>query len=187
MKSKKTGINYISVLLSLFLVLIYTFPATAFERHISSGKKFVWSENAGWINFQPSNGGVLVHESYLSGFAWSENVGWIKLGVDGGGPYGNSNYSNWGVNLSTSGELSGYAWSEVAGWVNFNPTHSQVMINDYGYFSGYAWSENIGWIKFKKETAPEYVVLVASKPPLNPVVDDNGNTFGWTSAERRIQ
>ncbi len=41
---------------------------------------FGWSENAGWINFKPTNGGVTIDSSgNFSGYAWGENVGWIHF------------------------------------------------------------------------------------------------------------
>ena len=134
-------------------------PASAAEGNIDATEKYAWSENAGWVNLRPTHGGVTVHDTHLSGYAWAENIGWIKLGSDSGGPYGNSDATDWGVNMDGSGKLSGYAWSEVAGWINFNPTHSQVTVDLItGSFSGYAWSENVGWIHFKNE-APAYNVV----------------------------
>ena len=56
-----------------------------------------WSENSGWQNFRPDNGGVTVNDTCLSGYAWAENIGWVKLG-SGTGPYDNTTSANWGVN-----------------------------------------------------------------------------------------
>ena len=57
----------------------------------------VQSENSGWQNFRPDNGGVTVNDTCLSGYAWAENIGWVKLG-SGTGHYGNTTSANWGVN-----------------------------------------------------------------------------------------
>ncbi len=38
---------------------------------------FGWSENVGWVNFDPVTIDPLSGE--LDGYAWSENVGWIPL------------------------------------------------------------------------------------------------------------
>lgn len=129
------------------------------EGNIDPAKSFAWSENQGWINFAPANGGVTVNVAgYLSGYAWAENIGWIKLGNNAGGPYGNTTANDWGVNMNGSGKLSGYAWSENAGWINFFPSYSQVTINkNDGTFDGYAWAENIGWVHFKN-ASPAYNV-----------------------------
>ena len=160
----KTSIRGIATLLLVCILLCGLFApktAPASEGNIDTTNKYAWSENGGWLNFRPTNGGVTVHGTYLSGYAWAENIGWIKLG-SGTGPYDNNSSTNWGVNRdSSTGALSGYAWSENAGWVNFNPTNSQVIINtSTGKFSGYAWAENVGWIHFQN-ASPEYYVQVA--------------------------
>jgi len=131
------------------------------EGNIDNSEKYAWSENAGWENFRPTNGGVTVRSQYLSGYAWAENLGWVKLG-SGAGPYQNTTTDNWGVNRNpATGALSGYAWSELAGWINFNPTYSHVIIDPAtGSFDGYAWSENAGWIHLNG-AAPAYNVAVA--------------------------
>ena len=123
---------------------------------------YAWTENAGWANAAPTNGGVTVHfdgtSGYLTGLAWGENIGWIKLGANAGGPYGNSSATDWGVNLNAAGSLSGYAWGENVGWVKFNPAFGGVQVNTAnGQFSATAWGENIGWLKFSG-TAPDYGV-----------------------------
>jgi len=147
----------------LALALLFFFsalqPAWAAEGNIHTDERYAWAENAGWINFRPTDGGVTVHDTYLTGHAWAENIGWIKLAYDGNGPYDNDAVDNWGVNADANGNLSGYAWNEIVGWINFNPSHSQVTIElSNGSFDGYAWAENAGWIHFKNES-PAYHVL----------------------------
>jgi uncharacterized membrane protein len=76
-----------------------------------------WGENIGWINLNPSTGGVL-HDGVgnLSGYAWGENVGWI-----------NFNPSGAGVKIdSTTGAFSGMAWGENIGWINFAPSGKAI-------------------------------------------------------------
>ena len=46
---------------------------------ISSTEKYAWSDQVGWINFNPINGGVDVSDITLTGSAWSDNHGWIDL------------------------------------------------------------------------------------------------------------
>jgi hypothetical protein len=130
--------------------------------NIDLTNKHAWTENAGWANFAPTNGGVTVHyngtSGYLTGYAWGENIGWIKLGDDSGGPYHNDSATDWGVNLDAASNLSGYAWSENAGWLAFNSTHSTVTVDmATGRLDGDAWGENIGWVRFKG-SAPDYNV-----------------------------
>jgi len=129
---------------------------------IDPTNKCAWSENTGWANAVPTNGGVTVRfngtSGYLTGLAWGENIGWIKLGNDSGGPYANGSASNWGVNLDAAGRLAGYAWGENVGWIKFDSAYSAVTIDmDTGRFNGNAWGENIGWVSFKG-TAPDYNV-----------------------------
>ncbi|MBU4429926.1 MAG: immunoglobulin domain-containing protein, partial [Verrucomicrobia bacterium] len=129
--------------------------------NIDPTNKNAWTENAGWANASPTNGGVTVYfdgtNGYLTGLAWGENIGWIKLGDNTGGPYNNTSATDWGVNL-TSSNLSGYAWGENVGWIKFNSAYHQATIEmATGRFNGYAWGETIGWVRFKG-TAPDYNV-----------------------------
>lgn len=135
-----------------------TGPATG----IDPADKHAWSENSGWLNAAPTNGGVVVHfdgtSGYLSGYAWSENLGWVKFGGNVPGPYGNDTAINWGVNIAPDGSLAGYAWAENAGWIKFGPEQGHARIDLLtGRFEGRAWGENIGWISFKG-TSPWYNV-----------------------------
>jgi len=130
------------------------------DGNIDAASKYAWSVNAGWLNFNPANGGVTVNAAggYLAGCAWGENVGWVKLG-SGTGPYANTGANNWGVNMDGRGNLSGYAWSPNVGWINFHPDNaSPVTINPgTGQFAGYAWAENCGWVHFQN-ASPAYGV-----------------------------
>ncbi len=55
----------------------FIYPARAADGVFSG---YAWSENAGWINFSPSGGGVTVDANgYLQGYAWGENLGWISF------------------------------------------------------------------------------------------------------------
>jgi uncharacterized repeat protein (TIGR01451 family) len=126
-----------------------------------------WSERAGWINANPSFGGVELVESgstgYFLGYVWQENVGWIHLGL-GAVPYpatASQTSTNYGVKVGApdgtgKGILTGHAWSERAGWLKFDPTCAggetcsqsfyQWTGSGEGRMSGFAWSENLGWV-----------------------------------------
>ena len=176
----KASIIRITLFGLVCLLLSASHSAVAAEGNISNTEKYAWSENAGWLNFRPADGGVTVHDTYLSGYAWAENLGWIKLGADSGGPYTNSDSSNWGVNRDPSGALSGYAWSENVGWINFNPSHSQVIIDPTTLkFDGYAWAENVGWAHFQNES-PEYYVMQEAGAPT--VTTQAVSAIGLTTA-----
>ena len=77
--------------LSMIGVLLYGLcgPAKvlAGETNIDSFYKYAWSETSGWVNFRPSQGGVMVHDTYLSGYAWAENIGWIHFKHTGANAY----------------------------------------------------------------------------------------------------
>lgn len=133
---------------------------------ISTTNQYAWSENAGWLNFNATNGNVQVYADHLEGFVWAENLGWIRLGSHTGGgahTYTNNSNTTYGVNHNGAGTLSGYAWSENAGWINFQTSQSQVTIDATGVFDGYAWSENIGYIHFRN-ASPAYQVAVQRDP-----------------------
>jgi len=71
---------------------------------------YAWATNAGWINLNPTNGGVVNDGSgNLSGYAWGEGTGWI-----------NFDPANGGVTIASDGTFSGYAWSQTRGWIVFN-------------------------------------------------------------------
>ena len=155
--------------MALCALLIPAVAVQAQTGNIYPDAKFAWSENAGWLNFRPTGGGVTVYADHLEGYAWAENIGWVRLGsYIGGGThtYGNTSAADYGVN-NTGGVLSGYGWSENAGWINFKPTDGGVTIDGGGKFSGYAWGENIGWVHFSN-ASPEYSVAIkayATTPP----------------------
>ncbi len=156
-------------LLGLVLTVLAVGVALA-AGNISDTSKWAWGTNAGWINFNPDNGGVTVYPDHLQGYAWGENVGWIRLGKHTGGSphtYGNTSNTDYGVNRNTgTGALSGYAWSTNAGWINFAPTNGGVTVSPAGEFSGDAWGENIGWIRFSGTAQNSTTYKVATAGPL---------------------
>ena len=134
--------NPIGLVLAAILVLSF---ASAYAENIDpyqDNSQYAYSENAGWLNFEPNaagpNVGVAVSSSKLTGFIWAENIGWINL----------SPASYGGVFNDGAGNLSGYAWGENVGWINFSPSYGGVTIDIDGNFDGWAWGENIGWINF---------------------------------------
>lgn len=140
--------------------------------NIDPVNKWAWGTNIGWLNFNPTHGGVTVYADHLEGYAWAENIGWIRLGTHTGGgshTYANTAADNYGVNRDSSGNLSGYGWSTTSGWINFNPSHSQVTIDPTtGAFDGYAWAENVGWIHFKDGSGATAYGLVTSFSGASP-------------------
>lgn len=82
----------------------------------SSVTGYAWSENYGWINFDPSGDeGVENNNGTLLGYAWGENLGWINFAP-----------TNGGVTIDSDGYWHGYAWSEKVGWIAFNCSESTL-------------------------------------------------------------
>jgi len=147
--------------------------------HIDDTNKYAWGANVGWINFNPTDGGVTVYTDHLEGYAWGENAGWIRMGTHAAGgthAYGNSSTSDYGVNIDGSGTLSSYAWGANVGWINFSPTNGGVTIDLIsGALSGYAWGENTGWIRFSNTTlgASSYQVVAQMDDGPEDSIEDN--------------
>ena len=111
---------------SAFLVF-FIFTGASFA-HAASGSidpvnKYAWGTVAGWINFAPTNGGLTVSDSGITGYAWGANTGWINFSPTQGG-----------VTNTTAGVLGGFAWDEGGGWVSF----TGVTIDANGQFHGMA-------------------------------------------------
>ena len=133
--------------IALFLiVMLLTVTRAENIDPYNTGEQYSWSENAGWLNFEPAMGpGVHVSSSIVQGFVWAENIGWVNLSPS---TYG-------GVLNDGNGNLSGFAGAENAGWINLDPDVPddkqnlyKVTVDSDGRFSGWAWGENVGWIHF---------------------------------------
>jgi hypothetical protein len=74
----KKIIRYIlyPVLVIGITVNLFSVAYAATDSNIDPEDKWAWSTNAGWINFNPPDGGVMVCSDHLEGYAWGENVGW---------------------------------------------------------------------------------------------------------------
>ena len=117
-----------TLFVSLLFGLISPFVQAA---PISPTDKYAWSDQVGWINFNPTNGGVDISDTTLTGSAWSDNHGWINLqpttsGVD------NTVVDD--ISLGCIGDLSGQAWNTHLGWLDFE----DVYIDSNGDFQGTA-------------------------------------------------
>lgn len=145
--------------------------------------QYAWSENAGWINAEPSgNGGpgVEVHDFALQGWMWGENIGWISLSCEND-EHGAASCDDvgYGVKHDGAGALSGLAWSENAGWIDFSPTSAGVTVDvTTGEFGGHAWGENVGWISFRSVGSNPFVLKTSwncdpppGPPAATPVLD----------------
>jgi hypothetical protein len=75
---------------------------------------------------KPTNGGVTVTDSTLTGYAWAQNTGWISFNTTQSGVTNNG------------GTLGGFAWSQGEGWLSF----TGVTIDSNGKFHGTATGNN---------------------------------------------
>lgn len=109
---------------------------------------YLWSENIGWIDFQPSgpypvepNSGVRREGNKLIG--WARILSIKDAGINSGG------WEGWI-------KLSGLAQDGSSYGVEINPTTSKL--------SGYGWSDELGWIDFSRSV----INIVPPLPPLPP-------------------
>jgi hypothetical protein len=143
-KTKRTLFSFGLAFFCIASIAVWYVAASAVT-NIKTQYQYAWSENAGWLGFGSSDGGVMVTDTALTGYIWSENLGWISLNCSNTNSCDASSYK---VANDNEGNLSGNAWGENIGWVNFSPSNGGVHIDTSGNFSGYAWSENTGWIIF---------------------------------------
>ncbi|MDM8566952.1 fibronectin type III domain-containing protein [Candidatus Halobeggiatoa sp. HSG11] len=169
------------LLSSLFMLEVFAIG------NINTTDKYAWNTNGGWVNFNPTNGGVTVYNDHLEGYVWAENIGWIRLGTYTDGSthtYANTSQTDYGVNNDGSGNLSGYGWSSNAGWIKFDHSYSPVTINaTTGNFDGYAWAENAGWINFQNASPAykvSYNVLLAPTNLNGTAASETQINLSWT-------
>lgn len=166
----------------IFSMLETNVFASSTDGTIDSAYKYAWNENAGWIDFGATEGGVHISDTALTGYAFGESVGWISLNCSNNSSCATADYK---VQNDGAGNLSGYAWNENTGWINFNPSAGGVTINSSGEFLGHAWGENIGWIIFNCGTTSscgtvDYKVKTdwrprSARPACNNSLDDDND------------
>jgi len=186
------AINLVSVLF-LTTVLFIGNQKLLYAENIdpdNQGYQYAWSENLGWINFDPQGSGAVgvdVSDNALSGYAWSENAGWISFSCDN---TNSCNQVDYGVSNNGQGVLSGYAWAENTGWISFschntsscsNIDYGVTIDNSNGQLQGFAWGENTGWIQFTSNGGIDYGVITAWQPQ-DDVQDEDTICFIATAA-----
>jgi hypothetical protein len=178
------------LLVIVLLAALLALAARVFAENIDPNNdqsQFAWSENTGWINFEPAGGGgVDVGATSVTGFAWGENIGWINMNCSNNGTCGTVNY---GVTRSGS-NLAGYAWSENRGWISFSCTNTAscgtvnygVTIDGSNELQGYAWGENIGWISMNCDNTASCATVPYDVQIAGGADNDAcpGGTFGGT-------
>ncbi|MHB8831327.1 MAG: carboxypeptidase-like regulatory domain-containing protein [Patescibacteria group bacterium] len=114
-------ISLCALMAAFGLVFPYKASASLSVGSIIDPDKYAWGDKLGWINFLPTNGGLTITDSGITGYAWSDNFGWINFSPNLGG-----------VTNNCVGSLGGYAWSSQLGWINM----SGVTISTSGVFTG---------------------------------------------------
>ena len=161
------------------ILLLALANITTAQSTISNTDRYAYAANAGWIDFRAdATNGTRVLDTCLSGYAYAANFGWIHLG-DGtpanGHTYSTSSASDYGVNLSPTGQLTGYAYAANVGWITFEQTHGQPTLNLItGKFTGYAYSANLGWIALDTTTSDLATTTIA-----RPDSDTDGIPDTW--------
>lgn len=90
---------------------------------IDSTYKYGWSNVGGYVNFAPTQAGLTITDTGITGYAWSANSGFINFDT-----------ALSGVTNDGEGTLGGFAWAEGAGWISF----TGVTIDSTGRFAGTA-------------------------------------------------
>lgn len=159
-----------------FFFLISVFASTASAASISV-TGYAWSDTIGWIQFNPTYGGVTLDDATgdLNGYAWSDNIGWVSFdATDATHPSAKIN------NITTCGSscvVSGWAKAIGAdnngwdGWISMSgatPAYSVNLDKITGNFSGYAWgSDVVGWISFSGAGYGVTIIPVIPVPTLS--------------------
>jgi hypothetical protein len=157
---------------------VLTSLATA-QSTISTYDRYAYAANAGWIDFRTdATSGTRVLDTYLSGYVYAANLGWIHLGdgtPDNGHTYSSSSATDYGVNVSPTGQLTGYAYSANIGWIIFEQVHGLPTLNLItGKFTGHAYAANFGWIALDTTNSDLATTTIA-----RPDGDSDGMPDTW--------
>jgi hypothetical protein len=143
------------------MVLACSTPAWA--ETVQPDRRWVWSENAAWMDARPLGGGgpgLHADDGVVSGWLYAANVGWVSANCLNTGSCAEVPY---GLRLEEIPQqpgrlrLTGHLWSENAGWIvahclstsSCTDTHYGLEVDLLsGQVEGLAWSENLGWINF---------------------------------------
>jgi hypothetical protein len=117
------GTIALGVLLPLLLALAPLTRASQTSGTIDSAYKYAWSSVGGWVNLAPTNGGLTITDTAITGYAWSANTGWLNFDT-----------AQSGVTNNAEGTLGGFAWDAGGGWLSF----TGVTIDSSGRFHGTA-------------------------------------------------
>jgi hypothetical protein len=161
------------------IALLALASPAAGQSTISTADRYAYTANSGWFDFHAdATSGTRVLDTCLSGYAYAANIGWIHLGdgsPDNGHTYSTSSASDYGVNVSPTGQLTGYAYSANIGWILFEQVQGLPTLNLVtGKFTGHAYAANIGWIALETTTSDLATTTIA-----RPDSDGDGIPDTW--------
>ena len=121
-----------AVIVIIGVVILVATCVHAQTGNIDSTYKWAWGTNIGWINFNPTDGGVTIDPitGSFEGDAWAENVGWIRFKNTEPGVI--FNVAATSVIAVTSGDVNG------DGVVDLLDARLCLQIAT-GHFAGAAW------------------------------------------------
>jgi hypothetical protein len=75
---------------------------------------YAWGENSGWVNFDPTHGGVTIDgNGKFVGWAWAQNYGWIKFDCSVANACVETDWRHFGDRGGSSGSYSPSAWKKI--------------------------------------------------------------------------
>lgn len=119
-----------------------------------------WSENVGWIDFQPGGTPPVPGEQAGVRRQGTNLEGWARIrNIDDAGR----------ANPPNAGGFSGWISMRNRGQgINYGVTITPQGGNDRGTLGGYAWSDEFGWIDFSRAC---FGLAACNIPPQQPTAD----------------
>ena len=165
-------------LLNHLAILALGILAARAQSNFDADHSAIGVETIGALDWSTSaEHGAVINQFYATGYIYGANIGWIHLGA---GPVNNFQHQNnsatdFGVNITASGELRGFAYGANVGWINFEPMGNPRVDWATGKLSGRIWAANLGWIEL--EPAGQFLRLESLPEP--PDSDDDGLPDAW--------
>lgn len=119
----------------------------------------IWGDTVGWINLNPTKGGVTNSCSgVLGGYAWGQNTGWINFAPT------NAIGANQPKINTTTGAITGTVWSQNYGWIQLSSPDGTYP----GLTTSWHGCTNTG------DVCPN-IAGTQTSVPTGMIIDTNGN------------
>ena len=141
--------------------------ATSAQSNFDPENSVTEVETIGAVNWRPSiEDGAVINQFYASGFIYGANIGWVHLGFApaDGFQYRNNSATDFGVNVTSTGELRGFAYGANVGWLSFESIGNPRVDWISGELSGRIWAANLGWIELKRAGQNLRIESLATPP-----------------------